>query len=67
MRAGEEFAPCDGRNFVSLIHISDMATAVVAALTRAPAGSIFNIVDEPIRQGDYIDRLATSMDVAKPC
>ncbi len=33
---------------------------------RAPAGSVFNIVDEPIRQGEYIDRLATSMGVAKP-
>ncbi len=66
LRAGKEVVLCDGRNFVSLIHVSDMAAAIVAALMRAPAGSVFNIVDEPIRQGEYSDRLAASMGVAKP-
>ncbi len=66
LRAGKEVVSRDGRNFVSLIHVSDMATAIVAALRRAPAGSVFNIVDEPIRQGEYSDRLATSMGVARP-
>lgn len=66
LRAGKEVVPCDGRNFVSLIHVSDMATAIVAAFMRAPAGSVFNIVDEPIRQGEYSDRLASSMGAARP-
>jgi nucleoside-diphosphate-sugar epimerase len=66
LRTGKEIVPCDGRNFISLIHVSDMATAMVAALMHAPAGSIFNIVDEPLRQGEYIDRLAASIGVDKP-
>ncbi|MCG3212626.1 MAG: hypothetical protein FOGNACKC_06296 [Anaerolineae bacterium] len=66
LRAGKEVVPCDGRNFISLIHVSDMATAIVAALMRAPTGSVFNIVDEPIRQGEYSDRLAASVGVARP-
>jgi nucleoside-diphosphate-sugar epimerase len=43
---------------MSPIHVADMAAAIVAALENASAGSIFNIVDEPIRQGEYLDRLA---------
>lgn len=66
LRAGTEIVPCDGKNFISLIHVADMATATVAALQHAPAGSIFNIVDEPLRQAEYSDRLAASIGAAKP-
>lgn len=66
LRAGKAVVACDGGNFVSLIHVADMATAVVAALQRFPAGSTFNIVDEPLRQGEYSDRLATAVGAAKP-
>jgi nucleoside-diphosphate-sugar epimerase len=66
LRAGKETVPCNGENFISLIHVSDMAAAIVAALKYAPVDSIFNIVDEPIRQGEYSDRLAVSMGADKP-
>lgn len=66
IRADKEIIPGDGRNFVSLIHVADMATATVAALNHAPAGSIFNIVDEPLRQHEYSDRLASSIGANKP-
>lgn len=71
--AGRIAVGCDGRNYISPVHVADMATAVAAALA-APAASIFNIVDEPIRQGDYADRLAARVgasppprDMSKPC
>lgn len=66
LRSGAEFVPCDGRNFVSLVHVSDMASAIVAAVEHAPAGSVFNVVDDPIRNGEYLDRLAASIGAAKP-
>lgn len=66
LRAGKVTIPCDGRNFISLIHVADMATAVAAAIERAPAGSTFNIVDEPLRQYEYSDRLAASIGAEKP-
>ncbi len=66
LRSGEEIVACDGSNFVSLIHVSDMATAVAAAIENAPAGSVFNVIDEPVRQGEYLDRLADSIGVARP-
>lgn len=74
LHEGEERVPCDGRNYVSMVNVADMAAAIVAALQLAPGGSIFNIVDEPLRQGDYLDRLATLVgappaprDAAAPC
>lgn len=66
VRTGKEIVACDGRNFISLIHVSDMATAVAAAIEHAPAGSVFNIADEPIREGDYVDRLADSIGAPRP-
>ncbi len=66
LRTGREALPCNGTNFISLIHVTDMATAVGAALQNAPAGSVFNIVDEPIRQHAYSDRLADAIGAARP-
>lgn len=66
LRAGKTSVACDGRNFTSLINVLDMASAVVAAIENAPAGSVFNIVAEPLRQGDYLDRLADSIGAARP-
>jgi nucleoside-diphosphate-sugar epimerase len=66
LRAGRVVVPCDGSNFYSFVHVVDMASAIVAALQHAPAGSIFNIVNEPIRYGEYIDHLATLSNLPYP-
>lgn len=66
LRAGQAIVPCDGSNFLSLIHVANMATAVRMAVEFAPAGTIFNIVNEPIRNGDYLDRLASIIGAAQP-
>lgn len=66
LRAGTVVVPGDGSNYVSLVNVVDMAAAVVAALESAPAGSTFNVVDEPIRNADYLDALADLVGVARP-
>lgn len=66
LRAGTLTVRGDGANYLSMVHVGDMATAVAAAIERAPAGSVFNVVDEPIRQADYLDRLAALIGVAPP-
>ncbi len=66
LRNGTRVIAGTGQNFVSLIHVADMATAVVAALTDAPDRSIFNVVDEPLREGEYLDRLADAIGVGRP-
>lgn len=66
LRARQERVPCDGSSFLSPIHVEDMASSIAEALVKAPAGSTFNIVDEPIRQGEYLDRLAALVGAPKP-
>ena len=66
LRAGEEVVPGDGRNFVSPVHVADMAAACAAAIARAPGGAICNVVDEPLRQGDYLDGLAALVGAPLP-
>jgi nucleoside-diphosphate-sugar epimerase len=66
LREGKVAVAGDGSNYVSPVTVADMACAVVVSLERAPAGSIFNIVDEPIRYGDYVDAIADLIGVPRP-
>lgn len=66
LRKGELTVTGNGHNYISPINVTDMALAVVAALENFSAGSIFNIVDEPLREGDYLDHLADLLNVPHP-
>ncbi|GHO52598.1 NAD-dependent epimerase/dehydratase family protein [Ktedonobacter robiniae] len=66
LRASRLTVPGRGQSYLSLVHVNDMASAIVTALESAPAGSTFNIVDEPIQYGDYLDRLANLLHVPHP-
>lgn len=66
IRAGREVVPCDGSYYISPINPADMAAAVVAAVERAPADSTYNIVAEPLRYGEYVDRIASLLGVPPP-
>jgi 2-alkyl-3-oxoalkanoate reductase len=66
LRAGDATVAGDGSNYVSLVNVADMASAVAAALESAPAGSTFNIVDEPLQYGDYVDALSDLIGVTRP-
>ncbi|HEY6953221.1 MAG TPA: NAD(P)-dependent oxidoreductase [Bacteroidota bacterium] len=66
LKEGNEVIAGDGNEFVSLVHVADMASAFVKALHVRPSSGIFNIVAEPIRNGEYRDRLADSVGAARP-
>jgi nucleoside-diphosphate-sugar epimerase len=66
LRARRALVARDGLNYLSPLNVEDMAAAILVALERAPAGSTFNIVDEPIRYGDYVDALADLLGVSRP-
>jgi nucleoside-diphosphate-sugar epimerase len=66
LRTGDVIIAGDGSNYVSLVNVADMASAVAASLELAPAGSTFNIVDEPLRYGDYADALSDLIGVTRP-
>ena len=65
IRARKSIIPCDGSSFLSLIHVTDMAVAVSKALLHPLGGTIYNIVDEPIRSGNYLNHLAKLVGVAQ--
>jgi NAD dependent epimerase/dehydratase family enzyme len=56
----------NGRAFMSLIHVEDIARAVTAALTRRLEGT-FNIVDtEPVRQEEFLTYAARLLGARSP-
>ena len=66
LRRGRAVVPGDGSRYFAPVNVTDMASGVVAAVERAPGGSTFNIVDEPLRYGDYVDELADLTGVERP-
>jgi nucleoside-diphosphate-sugar epimerase len=66
LRSGHVIVAGNGSNYVSLVNVADMASAVAASLELAPAGSTFNIVAEPLHYGDYVDALSDLIGVTRP-
>jgi nucleoside-diphosphate-sugar epimerase len=66
IREGKMVVPCDGSNYISLVNVADMARAFVLALTNAMPGTTFNIVAEPLRNGEYLDHIASLLHVPAP-
>ncbi|QBD76401.1 NAD-dependent epimerase/dehydratase family protein [Ktedonosporobacter rubrisoli] len=66
LRAGQVEIPGNGQNFVSLVHVADVAEAFALALERAPVSSTYNIVDQPLRYGDYVTTLARKLNLPTP-
>ncbi|GLV53871.1 nucleoside-diphosphate sugar epimerase [Dictyobacter sp. S3.2.2.5] len=66
LRNGQVQIPGQGQNFLSPIHVADMADAFVRALEQAPGGTTYNVVAEPLRYRDYITTLADRLHVSRP-
>lgn len=66
-KAGTLRMPGDGSDFVSLVHIADMASATVASLTRWPSRKAIIVADdEPTRWRDLYSHIAASAAAAPP-
>jgi nucleoside-diphosphate-sugar epimerase len=66
-RQGRLIVPGDGSDLVSLVHVLDMARAVVAATEQAPAHSIYNIADdEPVQVRELFRYVAAQAGRAAP-
>jgi nucleoside-diphosphate-sugar epimerase len=58
--------PGGGRGLGSWIHVDDGAAAVVAALERAPAGAIYNVVDdEPTSMADLLGAMSRELGLPR--
>jgi nucleoside-diphosphate-sugar epimerase len=65
--SGKLRLPADGRDYVSLVHIADMAEATVAALTRGPSRQALIVADdEPVRWADLFAYVAAVAGAAPP-
>ena len=57
----------DGSDYVSLVHVVDYATAIVAAVEAAPARSSYLVVDDqPVRQRELLGYVAARFGGAAP-
>ena len=66
-REGRLTLPADGGDRISLVHVADMARAVVAAAESAPEGSTYNIVDdEPVSYRRLFTFLAAQLGLEPP-
>lgn len=56
-----------GQNWWDVVRVEDVAAAFVAAAERAPAGSLYHVVDnEPIRYYDFVALTARALGTGKP-
>jgi nucleoside-diphosphate-sugar epimerase len=56
-----------GQNWWDVVRVEDVATAFVDAAERAPAGSLYHVVDdEPIRYYDFVALTAQALGVGRP-
>ncbi len=66
-RQGRLAFPDTGDDLISLVHVVDMARAVVAATEHAPAQSVYNVVDdEPVSYRRLFSYIAAQLDTAAP-
>jgi nucleoside-diphosphate-sugar epimerase len=64
---GTLIIPEEGKALISLVHVVDMARAVVMAVEGAPARSIYNVVDDlPVSFGELFRYLAAQVDATEP-
>ncbi|WP_158990433.1 NAD-dependent epimerase/dehydratase family protein [Streptomyces sp. QHH-9511] len=56
----------DGSSWLSLVHVRDFAAAVAATVEIRPPGMVLNIADEPVREGEYTERLARAVGAPPP-
>lgn len=67
LRARRMPLPGGGRRVLSWIHITDAATAVLAALERGRPSQAYNVVDdEPVSWRDFAGTLAAAFDTPRP-
>jgi nucleoside-diphosphate-sugar epimerase len=66
-RAGKLRLPADGQDYVSLVHIADMAEATAAAIGRWPSRQALIVADdEPARWRDVLTYVAAIAGAAPP-
>lgn len=57
----------DGSRYLNMIHVDDVAGAIIAALEKGVPGNIYNVVDdEPVREIDFYKWLSDRLNMPLP-
>ncbi len=66
-KQGKLIIPKDGSDLISLIHVADMAQAIVCAIQNAAPQSVYNIVDdEPVSYKVLFNYIASQLNLTAP-
>ena len=66
LKDGLNIVTGNGENYVSFIHVADMAEAILRSIENETGNIILNIVDKPIKQIEYLKILAMKTGSAVP-
>lgn len=66
VKSGKGTVEGDGRQYLTVVHVDDLAEAVALALESDKHGCIYNVGATPIRQRDYLENLAVRLHVPPP-
>ena len=53
-------------NFVSFVHVADMADAILKSIENEEGNLILNIVDQPVKQIEYLQELSQKIETISP-
>ena len=66
LKKGDAKISGNGENYISHIHVKDMARAILLSIKSNPDCEIYNIVDSPIKEKKYIEQFAEILNVKPP-
>jgi nucleoside-diphosphate-sugar epimerase len=66
LKKGLNIVTGDGENFVSFVHVADMADAILKTIENEEADLILNIVDQPVKQIEYLKELSQKIETITP-
>jgi nucleoside-diphosphate-sugar epimerase len=66
LKDGLNIVTGNGNNYVSFVHVADMADAILKSIENESANLILNIVDKPVMQIDYLRFLAEKIGAEIP-
>ena len=66
LKDGLNIVTGNGENYVSFIHVADMAEAILRSIENETGNIILNIVDKPVKQIEYLKILAMKTGSAVP-
>lgn len=66
LKNGLNIVTGNGENYVSFVHVADMADAILKSIENEEGKIILNIVDQPLKQIEYLRELSQKIETIPP-